>query len=397
MSDHYDDVTVVIPVYCNNLESLSWLRECVESAVAQQCKVVLYDDGSSLDIVPVVRNYPVRAFRGSRNVGVSYARNKAISYADTDYILPLDCDDRLVNDAVEKLYSAFQVADSTPAYSDIHKFGIENDEHFVLLDFDCYNLLKYVGFTSVNVFHSKEQWKSIGGYDESLEFFEDGEYNARLLGTYCGVHVKEPLVEYRMHGSQRTRLYEKQSRYYAETILERIRRYDMACAGCSGRRRSPSNMPDGLSREQVIRMSQQAPRETVQVDIKGAIATAPATLPLEFEGKVLCVYIGGQGRAKHYYQGIVSKQPQKVTFGDYVYVDPRDARNEEDMNTASLYVRVKKNVQEAPKPIESVAPQAVASAPVAETSETVEIEEIVPEVRQSRIAPKTRAPKKKAK
>lgn len=48
------DVTIVIPAFCVDKRSLTWLEECLSSACSQGCDVIVADDGSPIDIAPVV-------------------------------------------------------------------------------------------------------------------------------------------------------------------------------------------------------------------------------------------------------------------------------------------------------------------------------------------------------
>jgi len=171
----------------------------------------------------------------------------------------------------------------------------------------------------VNVLHSKRQWEQVGGYDQSIEFYEDGEYNARLLSTYCGIRCPFPLVEYRMHPQQRTRQYDKESSIYAKKILSKIRRTIMPCASCGGKRKTTSSYTG----------SGAFPQNMIQ---------DPTHMPLTKDGLVLVQYVGGQGRGKHYYEGLVSKVAYRVSWGVYLYADPRDTRASTE-NTPSMLVR----------------------------------------------------------
>ena len=320
-------VSVIIPAYVVSDIGLSWLNDCLESLADQDCDVVICDDGSPVNITDVTNRWRVtKHVRLSNNRGVSAARNEATRQADTELILPLDCDDNLRPDAISKLLKAWD--GHTPVYPDVSKFGDEIVEHFALLDFNCEHIVKHVGFSSVNVLHSVDQWRAIGGWNETIDFYEDGEYNARLFSQYCGVRLPEPLVRYRMHPNQRTKQYKLKSATYARNILSKIRRLEMACKTCGGTRKS-------------ITQATSAP------------FSAPATvnvamLPGEMGGRVLAHYIGGKGKARHYYSGFVTKFPYKVIYGEYVYADPRDTRDESDTASAKMLVKVAKA---APAPV----------------------------------------------
>jgi len=314
------DVTIIIPVYCTTEESLKWLGECLESACSQDCQVIAVDDGSLQDIHSTIRQFKRCNYYHDSHHGVSSARNQAVMAATTRLIIPLDCDDRFVSGAIGKLLSKW---DGTPLYPDVRKFGLENIDHYRLLDFDCEHIYTHVGFSSVNVLHSKDQWRIIGGWDENIDFFEDGEYNARLFGNFCGVRYPEPLVEYRIHDNQRTKKYKPKSAYYAKTIMSRIRRMNMPCSSC-GKKKS--------------RMTVKSTSPIVVAEQKSSIA-----LPGEVDGRILAQYVGGKGQGKHYYRGIRTNFAYKVMHDDFVYVDPSDLRT--DPNDKSLFVRVAKTEQ----------------------------------------------------
>lgn len=310
------DVSIIIPVYCTTDKSLEWLDECLASAMSQDCEVVLYNDSSTQDISPVISRYSIPISNGIHNMGASFARNRAIEMATKSLIFPLDCDDRLAPGAIARLLQEWD--GETPVYPDVAKFGDETEPHYVLLDFHCDHLFNYVGFTSVNVLHAKQQWRDVGGYDESLDFYEDGEYNARLLGKYCGKHLSLPLVAYRQHDAQRTRTHSKVAHDYANRLLERIRRYDMACKACGGQRRTASNLAGSN------KMNNMTSRSTASVPIPVPKSAEVVNMPLELDGKILAIYTGGKGMAKHFYKGLRTKFPYRVSNGDMVYANPPD-------------------------------------------------------------------------
>ena len=336
------DVSIIIPVYVNRPEGIPWLIECLDSAVTQGAEVVAYDDGSTFDTEAILSIYNIKAAYSIINKGVSVARNKAAEMATRELIFPLDCDDTLAPGAIEMLARMWK---GTPVYPDVAKFGDENVPHYVLLDFDCGNLRKMVGFCSVNVLHSKAQWESLGGWVDNLDFYEDGEYNARLMGTYCAIHCPRPLVNYRIHPQQRTELYKAKSREYANKILDEVRRYDMACATCGGKRnnRRAFTPPN----------NQQQPTDFAKV--------ADANVPTEFEGKVLAHYVGGRGRGSHYYNGPTTGFPYRLKFDQVLYADPADCKDDDPMDQRPWFlIKVK---QAAPAVVAPV-PEVPQRAPV---------------------------------
>lgn len=344
------DVSIIIPCYVTSPEGLIWLDECLKSTDGQGCEVCVCDDGSPVDVEPIIKKHRVDWYAKSPdNRGVSHARNAAIVMATKSLILPLDSDDRLVKGAVEDMLKYWDGV--TPVYPDVTKFGEGiSDEYYTLLDFNCDYLDQFVGFTSVNVLHSKAQWLELGGYDESIEYFEDGEYNARLMGKYCAVRCPVALVDYRQHSLQRTKKYGSASEY-ARQLLSQIRRYDKMCKSCSGRK-SASNYASN---------SMPAAGASSRTTVQGSAAD-PVTLPTTFQGKVLALYTGGRGMGAHYYRGVKTKFPYRVTNGDYLYADPADVC--EPAQTWSYLKRVIPQAQPAPAPTPvAVPPQKIVAKP----------------------------------
>lgn len=317
------DVTVIIPSYVIDEQSYAWLKECISSALKQDCQVVVYDDYSPVDVGMIIgelNSENLKVYKGTSHRGVSYARNRAAEYAITNLILPLDCDDLLEDGAVDKMLSVWT---GIPVYPDLSKFGMTEVSHYRLLDFSCDLLKEKLGISSVNVLHSVDQWRSIGGWNEKLDLYEDAEYNARLMLTYCGVNYHEPLVRYRQHPSQKTRKVKDSvsSVEVSRDILNSLRRITMTCPSCGGKRRS------------VVEAT--AINRTV-------VAVNPANLPGEKDGRILALYTGGKGQGTHYYKGVATHFAYKVLYGEYYYVDPMDATSSATPGRRSLFVKVEK-------------------------------------------------------
>lgn len=104
-------VTCIIPTY--NQEQ--FLEEAIESALAQTvpCEVIVVNDGSTDTTKFILDEYSDRVkVINQSNRGLPSARNTGIMNATGDYILPLDSDDILEPNCVERL---LQVAEDTQA------------------------------------------------------------------------------------------------------------------------------------------------------------------------------------------------------------------------------------------------------------------------------------------
>src|SRR5689334_8631307 len=89
-------VSVIIPCY----NSGRWIAEAIDSALSQTyepLEVVVVDDGSSDDSLPIIRSFESRIiWRSGPNRGGNAARNLGFSVSTGTYIQWLDADDTLV-------------------------------------------------------------------------------------------------------------------------------------------------------------------------------------------------------------------------------------------------------------------------------------------------------------
>ncbi|MBR1424578.1 glycosyltransferase family 2 protein [bacterium] len=102
-------VSVVIPVY--NVEN--YLKECLDSVVNQSMhdiEIICVDDGSTDNSAEILRQYAQNDSRikliFQQNSGVGAARNNAFEVVTGDYIMCLDSDDYLVENACEIAFNA---------------------------------------------------------------------------------------------------------------------------------------------------------------------------------------------------------------------------------------------------------------------------------------------------
>lgn len=96
-------ISIIVPAY--NVEK--YIEACIDSVKKQTCQdfeCVIVDDGSTDDTLMIIQNMVEgdRRFKvyHQENLGVSEARNTAISHATGEYLMFLDGDDLLQEDAV---------------------------------------------------------------------------------------------------------------------------------------------------------------------------------------------------------------------------------------------------------------------------------------------------------
>lgn len=219
-------VSIVIPCY----NAGTHLTEAVESAVAQTwpaVEVIVVDDGSTdqttLDILDEPSWPRTRIYR-QHNAGPAAARNRAIREAQGDYILPLDADDTIEPDYVTK---AVAVLDASPSvgcvYCKARKFGAEEGP-WELPPYTAQELaVDNVIF--VTALYRKEDWQTVGGYNERLRHgMEDYEFWLKLVGLGRQVvQLDECLFNYRVKASSRTTLFQANRQNIINTYAEIFR------------------------------------------------------------------------------------------------------------------------------------------------------------------------------
>ena len=91
-----DLVSILIPA--NNAEK--WIADTIKSALNQACprkEIIVVDDGSTDNTLQIAREFESKSVKviTQENMGACVARNKALEFAQGDYIQWLDADDLL--------------------------------------------------------------------------------------------------------------------------------------------------------------------------------------------------------------------------------------------------------------------------------------------------------------
>lgn len=200
-------VSIITPVKVEHVAQLEWLGEAIESVKAQTVdswEMVIVNDHSAMSWKPLGELFGDPRLRGmkARKEGVSKARNQAAVEARAPLLLPLDGDDRLAPNAVERFLWAWENGGSKRGfvYSDITMFGRDFERYYRAPEYDFGTLLRST-FVCVGCLHRKSDWERMGGWSADFEAgLEDWEYWIRFgENGVCGHPIHEPLYEYRRH------------------------------------------------------------------------------------------------------------------------------------------------------------------------------------------------------
>jgi glycosyltransferase involved in cell wall biosynthesis len=195
-------VAIIIP--CHNHGA--FVGEAVASALAQTrhaAEILLIDDASdeaTREACEKLASTKIRLIRNETNLGLAASRNKAIWAAESELILPLDADDRLHPEYLEKTIPVIESSSEIGwVYTDCAFFGAR--EGFLdFPDYDLKLLLAHDLCLAPSLFR-KRDWERVGGYDESFKIGqEDWDFWLSLAGAGLrGEHVRARLYDYRQH------------------------------------------------------------------------------------------------------------------------------------------------------------------------------------------------------
>lgn len=193
-------VSIVIPSFGQK----EYLADCIDSALAQtvMSEIVVVDDGStdgSLELAKTYEPFGVKVI-SQVNKGLASARNTGIMNMTGDYMLPLDADDLLKENCVERIIEFAEKTNADVIAPSIHCFGVGNEttilmEEPKLEDFKVGNRISYCSAIKKSVL------LEVGGYSprmDALGGYEDLALWLDLLGRGKIIKtIPEPLVLYR--------------------------------------------------------------------------------------------------------------------------------------------------------------------------------------------------------
>lgn len=193
------DVSVIIPSF----EQADFLPEAIESARAQtspplEIIIVAQDERSA----HVADQHKCKCIRDLPK-GVSFARNLGISQAEGRFILPLDADDCLERDFVQRTRAVASRNPFAIVSTNLQEFG-ERTATWDLPPYSQGALLEGNILGNSSLF-TKALWQATSGYDWSLIGFEDWAFWIECSRFDPVVrHVPERLLRYRIHEGSHT-------------------------------------------------------------------------------------------------------------------------------------------------------------------------------------------------
>ena len=209
-NDYRGLVSIIIPCFNHGL----FLSEAINSALNSTyspLEIIVVDDGSADDS----REIALKFREGYTNVhyvyqdnrGPSAARNLGIRISRGEYILPLDADDKISKDYIEKAVQILKEnSEIKVVYGNAEFFGAKTGS-WKLQEFSLHRLALRNMIYSSALFR-KSDYDQTGGYDERLVYgHEDWEFWISMLkdGGYAYKLENTTGFYYRIHQHSRRR------------------------------------------------------------------------------------------------------------------------------------------------------------------------------------------------
>lgn len=211
-------VSVIVPVY--NTKEI-YLKKCIDSLIAQtekQIEIIIVDDGSKEEVAYICdelqkKNEKISVIH-QKNGGVSVARNTGMMNASGKWILFVDSDDWLEEDAVEKFLKNSKDLDVVIAkhFEDNEKHGIdtkrelkieEKQEEMINSLFLDFSKEKMLGAIWGKMYNKKFLIDNNIYFEKGLKMGEDFLFNFEVLLKSKKIgYISDFLYHYRREDNQ---------------------------------------------------------------------------------------------------------------------------------------------------------------------------------------------------
>ena len=189
-------ISIILP--CFNQQD--YLAEAIESTINQTipCEIIFINDGSTDNSLEIAKKYPIRIVN-QVNKGLPSARNSGIMWATGDFVLPLDCDDMLMANCVEKILQVIKETNADVIASSFKCFGLSDQEVILMPNptIEDFKTANRVGYCQAI---RRSALLEVGGYSPKMvEGYEDLHLICNLLSRGKKlITIPEVLWKYRV-------------------------------------------------------------------------------------------------------------------------------------------------------------------------------------------------------
>ncbi|MEM6361464.1 MAG: glycosyltransferase [Bacteroidota bacterium] len=201
-------MTPLVTVYITSFNYERFIRESIESVLNQtfqNFELIIIDDGSTDNSLEVIEEYrlhdKVRIIHQT-NKGLNITNNIAMRAAQGKYIIRLDADDFLREDALQVMSSKLESNDELglifPDYFYVDEAGeiIGEERRHNFEEVSLYDQPAHGACTMIRLSFLKRS----GGYNESFTCQDGYDLWIKFISHYKVTNINEPLFYYRQHG-----------------------------------------------------------------------------------------------------------------------------------------------------------------------------------------------------
>jgi O-antigen biosynthesis protein len=207
-------VAVVVPLY-NYAHYIQEALESVREQTLQDKDLIVVEDQSTDHSLAVAQrwleqnhacfNHAV-LLQNRTNSGLGLTRNVGFSLSEARFILPLDADNKLLPNCLQRCLKEIERTGAAVAYPIIQRFGDDDglmgEWEWTPSRFTCGNYIDAMALIR------KAAWVAVGGYDHVrwLRGWEDYDLWCKFVEHgFWGIQVAEKLALYRVHPSSMLR------------------------------------------------------------------------------------------------------------------------------------------------------------------------------------------------
>ncbi|MCG8511122.1 MAG: glycosyltransferase, partial [Rhodospirillales bacterium] len=201
-----------ISIYIVNHNYGRYIEQAIQSVLNQTCddyELLIIDNGStdgSEEIISRYSNHEKVVTLFQDNIGLNRTNNVAIDETTGRYVMRLDADDYLHENALEVLAGTLDRRDDVGL--------VFPDYYLVDADGRLLDILRRHNFDEVTLLDQpahgactmirRECLRALDGYDESYHCQDGWDLWVRFIGRYGVANVNLPLFYYRQHGTSLT-------------------------------------------------------------------------------------------------------------------------------------------------------------------------------------------------
>ena len=201
-------ISVIIPVYNREKRLLRALKSVYSQSLIPS-EVIVVDDGSDLELAPVVKmHFPQVSLIKQTHAGVSRARNNGVERAKGDWVAFLDSDDEWLPNKLERqMRELNQCSELLCHTNEIWiRNGVRVNQHNKHQKYggDIFQYcLSLCAVSPSSVVIQKHLFQRLGGFDETLPACEDYDLWLRVTARHKVSYINEPLItKYGGHDDQ---------------------------------------------------------------------------------------------------------------------------------------------------------------------------------------------------